>query len=132
MRPTDAEFRIRLRDVLERSGLSMRGLSAAMGRDPGYVAALLDPSRPSRARPTPTDLINASDATGIPFVDLLGELWAIDRARIAAELARLGVGGSFDDRLAGLTAAERVSAADYAAFLVARRGCRDRRTRSRQ
>jgi hypothetical protein len=38
---TDAEFRIRLRTVLARSGLSMRALSAALGRDPGYVAALL-------------------------------------------------------------------------------------------
>jgi hypothetical protein len=35
MEPTDDEFRIKLRDVLTRSGLSMRALSAALGRDPG-------------------------------------------------------------------------------------------------
>ena len=57
MPPNDEEFRAALRDVLVRSGLSMRALSAALGRDPGYVAALLDPSRPSRARPTPVDLL---------------------------------------------------------------------------
>ena len=68
---TEDEFLARLRDVLARSELSMRALSAALGRDPWYVAALLDPSRPSRARPTPADLLRASDATGIPFVELL-------------------------------------------------------------
>jgi hypothetical protein len=44
-----------------------RALSQAMGRDQGYLAALLDPTRPSRARPTPVDLLAASDATGIPW-----------------------------------------------------------------
>ena len=71
MPPHEEKFRAALRDVLERSGLSMRALSAVMGRDPGYVAALLDPTRPSRARPTPADLVAASDATGIAFVELL-------------------------------------------------------------
>ena len=72
MPPDEEQFRAAMRDVLARSGLSMRALSAAMGRDPGYIAALLDPSRPSRARPTPADLVAASDATGIAFVELLG------------------------------------------------------------
>ena len=94
MPPTDDEFRARLRDVLTRSGLSMRALSAVLGRDPGYVAALLDPSRPSRARPTPADLLRASDATGIPFVELLEALWGIESTRLADELALLGLGGS--------------------------------------
>ena len=83
---TDEEFRARLSALLERSGLSRRGLSAAMGRDPGYVAALLDPTRPSRARPTPDDLVRASDALRIPLVDLFEALWDIDRVRLAAEL----------------------------------------------
>src|SRR3990172_7708882 len=91
MQPTDDAFRANLRAVLARSGLSMRGLSAALGRDPGYVAALLDPSRPSRARPTPADLLRASDATGIPLVELLHGLWGIDPARVAAALGALGV-----------------------------------------
>ena len=118
--PADDEFRARLRDVLARSGLSMRALSAALGRDPGYVAALLDPSRPSRARPTPADLLRASDATGIPFVELLEALWGIESSRLAAELARLGVGGSADARLAGLSDAERAEVRDFVAFLVTR------------
>jgi len=118
--PDDAEFRARLRDVLARSGLSMRALSAALGRDPGYVAALLDPSRPSRARPTPADLLRASDATGIGFVELLEALWGIEALRLADELGRLGLGGSADTRLAGLSDAERAQVGDFVAFLVAR------------
>ena len=117
---TDDEFRARLRDIQGRSGLSMRALSAALGRDPGYVAALLDPSRPSRARPTPADLLRASDATGIPFVELLEALWGIEPARLAEELGRLGLGGLSDTRLAGLTDAERAEVSDFVDFLVAR------------
>ncbi|MGA2513599.1 MAG: hypothetical protein ABSG37_08260 [Candidatus Limnocylindrales bacterium] len=94
MPPNDDEFRAALRDILARSDMSMRALSAAMGRDPGYVAALLDPSRPSRARPTPADLLAASDATGISFVELLESLWGIPLSRLADELARLGAGPS--------------------------------------
>ena len=127
MEPTDDEFRINLRDVLRRSGLSMRALSGAMGRDAGYIAALLDPSRPSRARPTSTDLLGASDATGIPLVELLAALWGIEPRRLADELDALGIGGSFDARIASLTVAERATVADYAAFLAARhRGGRSR------
>jgi transcriptional regulator with XRE-family HTH domain len=127
--PADDEFRARFRDILALSGLSMRALSAAMGRDPGYVAALLDPSRPSRARPTPADLLRASDATGIPFVELLEALWGIERLRLADELGRLGLGGSADTRLAGLSDAERAEVGDFVAFLVARhrRDARPRR-----
>ena len=117
---TDDEFRARLRDVLARSGLSMRALSAAFGRDPGYVAALLDPSRPSRARPTPADLLRASDATGIPFVELLEALWGIAPSRLADELGRLGLGGLSDLRLGRLSEAERAEISDFVDFLVAR------------
>jgi transcriptional regulator with XRE-family HTH domain len=117
---TDDEFRARLRDIQGRSGLSMRALSAALGRDPGYVAALLDPSRPSRARPTPADLLRVSDATGIPFVELLEALWGIEPARLADELGQLGLGGSADSRLAGLTDVERAEVRDFVDFLVSR------------
>jgi transcriptional regulator with XRE-family HTH domain len=126
--PTDDEFRARLRDVLARSGLSMRALSAKLGRDPGYVAALLDPSRPSRAHPTPADLLRASDATGIPFVELLEALWGIEPARLADELGRRGLGRSTDTRLTRLSDAERAEVSDYVDFLVARH---PRRTRPR-
>jgi transcriptional regulator with XRE-family HTH domain len=127
---TDDEFRARLRDILARSGLSMRALSAAMGRDPGYVAALLDPSRPSRARPTPADLLRASDATGIPFVELLDALWEIEPSRLADELGRLGLGGPSDGQLAALTEAERTSVTAFVAFLVAGHSRKGRRRTS--
>ena len=124
---TDDEFRSRLRDILARSGLSMRALSAALGRDPGYVASLLDPSRPSRARPPPADLLRASDATEIPFVDLLATVWGVDKTRLANELIALGRGDTTDSRLAGLSDGERVEVSDFVDFLVARHAGRRRR-----
>jgi transcriptional regulator with XRE-family HTH domain len=127
---TDDEFRVRLRDILARSGLSMRALSAALGRDPGYVAALLDPSRPSRARPTPADLVRASDATGIGFVELLEVLWGIEPSRLADELGRLGLSGPSDGQLAALTDAERASVSAFVAFLAAGHPHRGRRRTS--
>jgi transcriptional regulator with XRE-family HTH domain len=117
--PPDDEFRDHLRAVLDRSGLSMRALSAAMGRDPGYVAALLDPSRPSRARPTPADLLRASDSTDVPFVELLELLWGINRSRLAGELGYLGAAGSGEGSLDRLSESERGSVVDYIAFLTA-------------
>jgi len=107
--------------MLARTGLSMRALSAAMGRDPGYIAAYLDPTRPSRARPTPADLVAASDVTGISLVELLEAVWGIDRGRLADELAALGVGTGLDTRYAALSEAERVEVTDYIAFLASRR-----------
>lgn len=121
MPPHDDEFRAALRDVLERSGFSMRALSAAMGRDTGYVASLLDPSRPSRARPTPADLLAASDATGIAFVDLLESLWGIDPGRLAGELRGLGDVGRLDAPMRRLTRDERTLVADFVDLLVSRR-----------
>ena len=82
----------------------------------------LDPSRPSRARPTPADFVRASDATGLAFLELLESLWGIERARIAGELGGM-VGASLDR----LTDAERASVADYVAFLSARHTARGRR-----
>jgi hypothetical protein len=120
MLPTDDEFRAALRDILERSDLSMRALSAAMGRDTGYVAALLDPSRPSRARPTPADLVQASDATGIAFVELLEALWGIKSSRLAEELGCLGVGGSGQAAFERLGDSERREVRDFTEFLASR------------
>lgn len=129
MPPDQDEFRAALRDVLERSSLSMRALSHAMGRDPGYVAALLDPSRPSRARPTPADLLRASDATAIPFVELLALLWGIKPSRLAGELRLLGATASGEGGLDRLSESERASVADFIAFLAARHDRPDRRRR---
>jgi hypothetical protein len=127
MPPDDDEFRAATRDVLARSGLSMRGLSAAMGRDPGYIAALLDPSRPSRARPTPADLLAASDATGIAFVELLEGLWGISPDRLTGELLGLGQLGGLDEPMRRLTRDERALVAAFVDLLVARRMGRPRR-----
>lgn len=119
-RLSDDDFRARLQAILRRSGGSMRQLSAAFGRDPGYVAALLDPARPSRARPTPADLVSASDATGIPLVELLEGLWGIDRSRLADELATLGVATSIDRRLEGLSHSEQAVVVQLIDVLTAR------------
>jgi hypothetical protein len=126
MVPNDEEFRTALREVLARSGLSMRALSAAMGRDTGYVASLLDPSRPSRARPTPADLLAASDTTGIAFVELLGSLWGIDSGRLAGELRGLREVGGLDAPMRRLTADERTLVADFVELLLSRRTSRTR------
>jgi hypothetical protein len=126
MPPDEDELRAAVRDVLDRSGLSMRALSAAMGRDTGYIAALLDPSRPSRAWPTPADLLAASDATGITFVELLELLWGIKGSRLADELGRLGVGGSGEGAFDRLGDAQRREVADFADFLASRGGRRGR------
>lgn len=92
MQPDDEAFRARLRAIVDRSGLSLRQASLAMERDVGYLAALLDPTRPSRARPTPQDLLRLSDATAIPLVELLEALWGIDRRRLRIELTKDGRG----------------------------------------
>ncbi len=126
MPPDDEELRGAIRDVLERSGLSMRALSAAMGRDTGYIAALLDPSRPSRARPTPADLLAASDATGIAFVELLESMWGIKGSRLADELGRLGVGGSSEGAFYRLSDEQRREVGDFADFLASHGGRRGR------
>jgi hypothetical protein len=120
MPPDEQEFRAALRDVLERSGRSRRALSAAMGRDPGYIASLLDPTRPSRARPTPADLVAASDVTGIAFAELLESLWGVERSRLAAECARLDPGGPLDRRIDALSGPERKTVRDFIDFLLAR------------
>jgi transcriptional regulator with XRE-family HTH domain len=122
MTRSTAEARDGIRAVLERSGLSMRALSVAMGRDQGYIAAYLDPTRPSRARPTPDDLVPASDATGISLVELLEATWGIDPRRLADELRRLGEGKAIGPRFDELSDAERTEVADYVEFLASRRG----------
>jgi len=128
----DARFRERLRALVDRSGLSLRQASLALGRDVGYVQSLLDPSRPSRARPTPADLLAFSDATGIPFVQLLAELWEIPGDRLARECGALGLAGTSDPGLADLSEAERREVADFVAFLRSRHAPRrpTRRPRS--
>jgi hypothetical protein len=115
-------------EVVARSGLSMRALSAAMGRDPGYIASLLDPTRPSRARPTPADLLSASDATGISLVELLEKLWGIDPARLADEVRRIGNTPGADAPMRQLSPDERALVADFVELLATRGTRRARRS----
>ena len=128
---TDDEFRQALASILRRSRLSKRGMSRAMGRDAGYVGALLDPTRPSRARPTPEDMLLASDVTGIPFVQFLEALWGIPESRVVRDLAARRSVTAIAAIAAGLSTAERAELADFAAFLVSQRDERSRGPRDR-
>lgn len=103
----------------------MRGLSAALGRDPGYVGALLDPSRPSRARPTPEDLLRAADELDIPFVELLDLLWDVPTARLADELIMLGLASPPDATARSLTRTDRAELAAFTAYLTDRAARRE-------
>ncbi|TAL12012.1 MAG: hypothetical protein EPO00_02495 [Chloroflexota bacterium] len=126
MAPLDDRFRRNLERILARSGRSRRGLSAAFGRDSGYVTALLDPSRPARARPTPTDLLRASDELGIPFVELLELLWDVPVERLVDELIALGRAAPPDAATRGLTSADRAELAAFRAYLADRAARRQR------
>lgn len=113
------EARAAIRNVLAMSGLSMRALSAVMGRDADYVAAFLDPRRPTRARPTPQDLMAVSDATGIPVVELLDEIWGIPPARLAAELGAPG-GVPLEETLSRLSDTQRDEVAAFITSIAPR------------
>lgn len=121
MEPAVAKVRAEMREVLRRTGMSMRQLSLAMGRDAGYVAALLDDSRPSRATPTPSDLERLSDRTGIPLVHLLERFWGISPRRLADDLSQLSVKFNQDKRLSDLTDAELRQVLDFAGYLTSAR-----------
>jgi hypothetical protein len=74
-------------------------------------------------------MLRASDATGIPFVELLESLWGIKSSRLAGELGRLGAVGSGDGVFDRLTEAERTSVAAYVGFLASRHIGRGRQHR---
>jgi hypothetical protein len=92
-----------------------------MGRDAGYVSAFLDEKRHPRAVPTPADLARLSDATGIPFTELLERFWGIPARRLAGDLSQLSVRFSEDERLSRLTADELREVLDFAGYLLDRR-----------
>ena len=122
MEPTIDQVRRELRNILETTGMSNRQLSLAMGRDAGYVSALLDPSRPSRARPTPTDLERLSDATGMPLTDLLERIWGIRSARLVEEIGRGEHAGSVRARIPDLTDDEMRDVVGYVEYVIRKRG----------
>lgn len=118
MQPTLEQVRAEMREILARTGLSMRQLSLTMGRDAGYVAALVDESRPSRAVPTPADLQRLSDHTGIALVHLLERFWGVSPRRLADDLTRLSIRFIEDNRLSQLTDAELNQVLEFAGYLV--------------
>jgi transcriptional regulator with XRE-family HTH domain len=119
--PAVAQVRAEMREIIRRTGLSMRQLSLTLGRDAGYVAALLDETRPSRATPTPADLQRLSDRTGIPLVHLLERFWGIPPRRLADDLEQLSVKFDGDKRLGELSDGELGEVLDFAGYLIAKR-----------
>ena len=101
--------------------MSQRQLSLSLGRDPGYVSALLDAKRHPRAVPTPADLQRLSDETGIALVELLEGFWGVEPHRLADDLGQLSVRFSEDDRLSRLTGDELSEVLDFAGYLISRR-----------
>src|SRR5689334_18073850 len=110
----DDEFRVRLQGLADEVGLSYRQLSGAFGRDAGYVGALLDPRRANRARPTPDDLLRASEALGLSFLDLLERLWGIPPVA-------LGPDALVESAVARLSRDERDEILRYINFMMTRR-----------
>lgn len=121
MDPSDDQVRAELRYVLERTGMSRRQLSLAMGRDAGYVSAFLDEKRHPRAVPNPTDLRRLSDETEITLLELLERFWGIEPRQLADDLGQLSVRFSEDARLSQLTGDELREVLDFAGYLIERR-----------
>ena len=107
--------------ILETAGMSNRQLSQAMGRDAGYVSALLDSSRPSRARPTPTDLERLSDVSGIALISLLERIWGISTSRLAEEVSRGELSESLRKRIPDLSDDEMGDVVGYVDYVIRKR-----------
>lgn len=112
-------FRRYLRQRLAETGVPMRRLARAMGRDPAYIAQLLDPP-PGRRRalPAPDELRRAAPVLGVPLLELLEVAYGITRADLdlddgAAE------GDEWAAALEGLTSGQREQVRAFAAFLKA-------------
>jgi transcriptional regulator with XRE-family HTH domain len=121
VQPTEKQVREEMTDILARTGMSMRQLSLSMGRDAGYVSALLEEDRHPRATPTPADLERLSDQTGIPLAHLLERFWGVSLLRLASDLSQLAIRVAEDERLSKLTDAESSEVLDFAGYLISRR-----------
>jgi hypothetical protein len=120
------QFRAFARQRLAETGVSMRKLSRAMGRDDAYVSQLLDPP-PGRSRPmpTPVELRAAAVLLDVPYMQLLMVVWGVTEDDIASYYKDIGI------RLAGVsirwsdyTASELEELLDYASYLLVRRSLR--------
>jgi len=121
-------FQDYLRRQLKESGMSMRALSLAMGRDPSYVAQLLDPPpNRSRALPSPDELRLAAPLLGVPLVELLEQAYGITRVELEAELNTMAAHtGACADELSDLTTVEREEVLDFVAYVKSKREVRRR------
>jgi hypothetical protein len=120
------QFRTFLRARLQETGIPMRQLSRAMGRDDSYVAQLLDPP-PGRARPlpTPAELRHAAALLGVSYMQLVALAWDIsgdDIERYYRDIATQVANAGF--RWTDFTPAERDELLDYASYLLVRRSMR--------
>jgi hypothetical protein len=127
-------FRDYLRQRLKETGAPMRALSIAMGRDPSYVAQLLDPpSDRSRALPSPDELRLAAPLLKVPLVELLEHAYGISRAELEAELNTMAAHtGACADELSDLTTAEREEVLNFVAYVKSKREMRRRSVSGRQ
>ncbi|MCH8893901.1 MAG: hypothetical protein IIB32_10405 [Chloroflexi bacterium] len=122
MQPSIDQVRGELERILETTGMSNRQLILALRRSAGYVSALLDPSRPSRARPSPTDLERLSDATGISLVSLLERIWGISTSRLVEEVSRGELSESLRERIPDLSDDEMRDVVGYVDYVLRKRG----------
>lgn len=122
--PRDQRERFRrwLRKWVEASGVSMRSLSRALGKDEKYVAELLNGER--RSLPTPEELRSAlpllrpkGKETGPTLVEAMEAAYGVSRLELQAELETLAARTESD---APLTEKDYEAIRDFVAFTVAR------------
>jgi len=123
MREQTERFRAYLRERLQATGVSKRKLSLAMGRDPSYVAQLLDPPRTGpRALPSPAELRKAAPLLGVPLMELIEHAWGITRVELEVDLQAIAAHqGTWAADLFELNAVERAEVLNFIAFTKAKR-----------
>ena len=120
------QFREYLERRLRETGVTMRQLSLAIGRDQSYFRELLA-ARSDRPRtlPTPDELQIAAPRLRVPLIELLEQTWGIDRAKLEAELSTMTQRDD-EDAVAWrqMTEEERDEVRTFIAFVRARREMR--------
>jgi len=117
----EAAFRAYLAEAARRSGVPLRRLSEAMGRDPGYLAQFLgaEPGK-TRGMPTPEELKAAAPLLGVPLLELLERGYGIRREDLAPELETVaGHRAAWADQLEALGPEERRTVLAFLAFVAA-------------
>jgi len=127
------KFQEYLRHLLVEEGVSMRSLSLAMGRDPSYIAQLLDPqaSRP-RALPTPADLRLAAPVLGVPFAELLEQAWDVKRADLGKEVHAADRSVTWNHDVNDLSSAEREEVLNFISYVRSKRSAERQQGKERR